>query len=118
MSKNRKQSSSRVVRRGGSRGQNKRPLGFEPLEDRMLLVIGAFDIPVAIEPGSVYDGVADVANGTGALLSTGRHVLTAGHVGDQSTGPGSGSDSKFTILTPTGSRTIATPSLERFPHPQ
>ncbi len=37
MSKNRKQSSSRVVRRGGSRGQNNRPLGFEPLEDRRLL---------------------------------------------------------------------------------
>jgi len=108
---------SRSERAPGRRSRGAGP-AIEILENRITPVLGAFDIPIAIEPGSVYDGVVDVGVATGALLSTGRHVLTAGHVGDQGTGLGSGSASKFTILTPTGSRTIATPSLERFPHPQ
>ena len=108
MSKNRKQSSSRVVRRTGSQGQNKRRLRFEPLEDRRLLVVGTFDIPAGVMPGSAYDGVADVGIATGALLSTGRHILTAAHVGAQNTGLGSGSSPKFSLLDAQGNPTSIT----------
>lgn len=48
-----------------------------------MFIIGAFDIPAEIDPASAYDGVVlmtEVLGGGGALLSTGRHVVTAAHV--------------------------------------
>jgi hypothetical protein len=65
-------------RRNKSTSQNT-DLEFQKLEDRNLLALGAFDIPEAILPGT-FDGVVSVGGFcTGTLLSTGRHVLTAGH---------------------------------------
>lgn len=75
-------------------GPRARRARFEPLEDRTLLVVGAFDIPAVVGTANGFDGVVAIdlgnsstatslqANGTGALLWTGRHILTAGHIPD------------------------------------
>ena len=76
----------------------RRKPGFEGLEDRRLLVIGAFDIPVPILAGEGFDFVAKFNNATGALLSSARHLLTAAHTGL----PGSAAAAKFVVLGPNG----------------
>jgi hypothetical protein len=81
-----------------------RYLSGECLEQRTLLVIGAFDIPL-LEAGSGYDGVARINRGTGALLSTGRHVLTAAHVSINGPAP-----ANFWVTSPTGVRKITSPA--------
>jgi hypothetical protein len=91
----------------------RRKLEIQTLEERATPVVGAWDIPTPIGPGAGFDGVARIANGSGALLNTARHMLTAGHVGTQDTGPGSGSSAKFDM--PWGVATIG--SAERHPHP-
>src|SRR5947209_6694754 len=68
-------------------------LGVEWLEQREMPVVGVFAPPPPIAPGAGYDGVVKltkpipgqpgvVGQGSGALLSTGRHILTAAHVVD------------------------------------
>ena len=76
-----------VARYGNRSEQNFRQLRLEPLEDRMLLVVGAYHIPEILEPGGDFDGVAigDPYGGGGALLWTGRHILTAAHVAGMET---------------------------------
>jgi len=60
------------------------------LEDRITPVLGAFRPAPIAELGSGYDGVVQLsvgdATGTGALLWTGRHILTAAHVVTNSQG--------------------------------
>lgn len=85
----------------------------EMLEDRACPVIGAYDIPGPIGVGEGYDGVARINNATGALLSTGRHLLTAAHVAN----PGSTADSRFVVSSLSGPVDIATPGLGFVPHP-
>lgn len=60
-------------------------LVVEPLEERCVPVVGAFATPASIAPGTLFTGVVrlDVSGGSygsGALLDTGRHILTAAHV--------------------------------------
>jgi hypothetical protein len=55
-------------------------LGAEPLESRIAPVLGAFAPAPIVEPGTGFDGVVEVGLGSGSLLYTGRHVLTAAHV--------------------------------------
>jgi Ca2+-binding RTX toxin-like protein len=59
-------------------------LAVHQLEDRFMPVVGAFAIPDPILPGAGFDGVVQVGtatgSGSGSLLSTGRHILTAAHV--------------------------------------
>ena len=64
-------------------------LGVEPLEDRRMLVIGAFAIAPLVNPSEGFDGVVALDFGsssnptvldarcTGSLLTTGMHILTA-----------------------------------------
>ena len=82
---------NRSTRRTAFKGEMCRDLRVEPLEDRRLLVLSAFATAVHVEPGEGYDGVVGIdysnsstettlASGcTGSLLTTGRHILTAGH---------------------------------------
>lgn len=57
----------------------------ESLEERLLLVVGAFAVPDIVLPGEGYDGVVRLTGsngvlGSGVLLDDGQHVLTAAHV--------------------------------------
>jgi hypothetical protein len=62
-------------------------LAVEQLEDRMVPVVGSvYELP-ALAAGTSYDGVVRIQNlstpaitASGALLSDGRHILTAAHV--------------------------------------
>ncbi|MGD9647493.1 MAG: hypothetical protein AB7U73_17395, partial [Pirellulales bacterium] len=70
-------------------------LRCERLEDRRLLVVGAFEVAPIVNPGGGFDGVVALdfssvstnttlhADFTGALLSTGRHILTTAQAFDQ-----------------------------------
>src|SRR5690242_14172263 len=76
-------------------------LGVELLESREMPVVGMFATPPPVAPGTGFDGVVKVSAvgggfGSGALLSTGRDILTAAHVVD---GDGDGvADSTFNVL--------------------
>ncbi|MEJ7638595.1 MAG: trypsin-like serine protease, partial [Singulisphaera sp.] len=72
---------------------NKARRGFWPaildrLEDRIVPVLGAFDVPTLIASGAGLDGVVEFGSNanargcTGTLLNTGRHILTAAHCVD------------------------------------
>lgn len=52
---------------------------LEHLEERLAPVLGALAIPAPVAPGTGFDGVVDLSGCTGALLSSGRHILTAAH---------------------------------------
>src|SRR5687767_4536813 len=91
--------------------RTRRPLCIEPLTDRITPVLGAYDIPAEVLPGTQYDAVAALAAGTGSMLSTHRHVLTVAHVGAQDD---VGSSPKFK-LTPT--KSVTTPALKRTADP-
>jgi len=62
---------------------------LEPLESRRMFVVGAFEIPETVLPGSLFDGVVHLSGNSsafasaptcsGSLLPSGRHILTAGH---------------------------------------
>lgn len=57
---------------------------LEVLEGRLAPVVGGTQVP--IEPPSGFDGVVQINGGcTGALLYTGRHILTAAHCVDSAT---------------------------------
>jgi hypothetical protein len=72
-----------------ARRPRKAHLGLEALETRLAPVVGSFAIPPEVAPGTGYDGVVRLevldhddnidGIGTGTLLSTGRHILTAAH---------------------------------------
>jgi hypothetical protein len=83
---------------------------LDRLEDRTTPVLGAYNIPAEVLPGTVYDAVAAIAAGTGSMLTTHRHVLTVAHVGAQDD---VGSSPKFK-LTP--SKSVTTPALARTAH--
>lgn len=83
--------------------QGRRRLAIEPLESRLAPVVGAFNFPTAAVPGGEFQGVVRVdvpaiggfgtrPGGSGSLLFTGRHILTAAHVvdtnGDRVVDPG------------------------------
>jgi hypothetical protein len=59
---------------------------LEALETRMTPIVGAFGLPAVVGPGAGFDGVNQVSSpsgaGSGTLLATGMHVLTAAHVVD------------------------------------
>jgi hypothetical protein len=63
-------------------------LDIEQLEHRLAPVVGAFAFAPTVNPGTGYDGVVKIINpttggaGSGALLFTGRDILTAAHVVD------------------------------------
>jgi hypothetical protein len=61
-------------------------LTVERLEDRLTPVVGAFNLAPPVAAGTDFDGVVFVdtptGSGSGTLLYTGRHVLTAAHVVD------------------------------------
>jgi len=65
-------------------------LAVTPLEARITPVLGAFEPAPRVEPGTGFDGVVQLlvgdGTGTGALLWTGRHILTAAHVVTNSQG--------------------------------
>ncbi|MFO0879071.1 MAG: trypsin-like serine protease [Gemmataceae bacterium] len=62
-------------------------LRLEPLEARLAPVVGAFAEAPAVPPGTGYDGVVLLeslspfggSTGSGSLLETGSHILTAAH---------------------------------------
>src|SRR5262245_35173521 len=85
----------------------------ELLEDRLCPVIGAYDIMGPIGVGEGYDGVARINRATGALLSTGRHLLTAAHVADSGDSPGS----RFVVTSLSGPVAISTPGAGFVQHP-
>jgi len=62
------------------------PLRVEPLEGRCNPVVGALAEAPITSTGEVFDGVVQVSVaggvGSGTLLYTGRHILTAAHVVD------------------------------------
>ena len=78
-------------RRKTLRNVSRRRLAMEPLEDRRLLVIGAFNPAPETGRGTGFDGVVGLdldGNSTptsidsecsGTLLNSGRHILTASH---------------------------------------
>src|SRR5262245_36573038 len=72
----------------GPRPRQPRALVLERLETRLAPVIGANAFAPAVPRGGDFDGVVQLTNtagnvsGSGVLLSTGRHVLTAAHVVD------------------------------------
>ncbi|HMF16067.1 MAG TPA: trypsin-like serine protease, partial [Gemmataceae bacterium] len=79
-----------------------RRLELEPLEARMMPVIGAFSPATISKPGDSFDGVVQVAGanygGTGTLMADGRHILTAAHVVDSDGTSGTfGADGDVTI---------------------
>jgi len=59
-------------------------LNLQALERRDTPVVGKFDLAPIAQPGTGFDGVVQVSvgdgAGTGSLLYTGRHILTAAHV--------------------------------------
>src|SRR5687767_1854893 len=63
-----------------------RPLRVEVLEARATPVVGAFAPAPEVTAGNGFDGVVQVfvgeAAGSGTVIYTGRHVLTAAHVVD------------------------------------
>ena len=68
---------------------------LEPLCDRVLPIVGAGRLADFALPGEGFDGVVKITReagggrtvrGTGTLLSTGHHVLTAAHVVDNDAG--------------------------------
>ncbi|HEY8504067.1 MAG TPA: FG-GAP-like repeat-containing protein [Gemmataceae bacterium] len=81
-----------MIRRGSSRSPARRvshgPLSAEALEQRSTPVVGALDFAPAAEPGTGLDGVVflrapDGLTCSGALLYSGRHVLTSAHCIDR-----------------------------------
>ncbi|MFO0845934.1 MAG: calcium-binding protein [Gemmataceae bacterium] len=64
----------------------RRPLTLEPLERRVVPVVGAHGLAPEVGRGGDLDGIVLVEQGsgygTGALLADGRHILTAAHVVD------------------------------------
>ncbi len=62
-------------------------LHVEEMETRITPVLGATELAPLVTPGTGFDGVVQITvtiggqmfNGTGSLLSTGRHVLTSAH---------------------------------------
>jgi hypothetical protein len=73
--------------RARPRQRRRTVVGVEALETRLAPVVGATAIPLPVDPGAGYDGVVrltteDLHSCTGALLRTGRHVLTAAHCVD------------------------------------
>ena len=84
-------SQSLNVRSQSVQRKRKTRLELETLETRALPVVGAWSLPAAVEPGGDYDGVVKLSvlyngneyfSGSGSLLASGRHILTAAHVVD------------------------------------
>jgi hypothetical protein len=84
-------------------------LRLESLGDRITPVLGAYDIPAEVLPGTQYDAVASVALGTGTMLNTHRHILTVAHVGAQDD---VGSSPTFYLP----GKSFTTPALKRTAH--
>ncbi len=61
--------------------KRKIPLELETMEDRLAPVVGAFSVPPVLSPSDGFGGVVHISSSegdcSGALLSTGRHILTA-----------------------------------------
>lgn len=64
-------------------------LGLEQLDNRIMPVVGAFNVPTAIRPTANWAGVVlirqspdDVGGASGTLLTGGQYILTAAHVVD------------------------------------
>ena len=84
-------SRNRQFRRQRFRSAMSRAMRVELLEDRRLLIVGAFEVAPIVAPGTGFDGVVaidfsltsdamTISSGcTGSLLTTGRHILTAAH---------------------------------------
>ncbi|VTR97448.1 FG-GAP-like repeat-containing protein [Tuwongella immobilis] len=68
-----------------------RQLAVSRLEDRVTPVVGAFDVPALVGDDVAYQGIIQfgdtpqASSATGALLTTGRHILTAAHTVDSNT---------------------------------
>lgn len=86
--RNKRRSSSRPAHR------KTRTMTLEPLQERWTPVVGAFSVPAALD-WSKHDGVVQVnatfsngrsVMGSGSLLSSGQHILTAAHVVTQDSG--------------------------------
>lgn len=63
--------------------------GLELLDDRVMPVVGAFNVPKAIQPSRSWAGVVqirqsqdDIGGASGTLLPGGQYILTAAHVVD------------------------------------
>jgi hypothetical protein len=68
----------------------RRPFSLEQLESRLVPVVGPHGLAPEVGRGGDLDGIVMVEQGsgygTGALLSSGRHILTAAHVVDGASG--------------------------------
>lgn len=86
-------------------------LGVERMEDRLTPIVGALSPAQAIDAtiSSAFDGVVQVNGGSGSLLWTGRHVLTAAHVVDRNL-DGVSDSSNVRIQFDTRSGPITVPS--------
>jgi hypothetical protein len=99
----RRKSHGRRVRRTAFREGLDRNLQFELLEDRRLLVIGAFAFASAVPRGDDFDGVVRLPGCTGSLMHTGTHILTAAHCVDSdgtsgTFGPDGASSARFDLV--------------------
>jgi hypothetical protein len=107
----------------GARKQGRWPLALEPLEQRLMPVVGLSAPPPAIPPGGNFDGVVHVnagANslGTGALLYTGTDILTAAHCVTGGTGKQARPDGVTVQFDmPSGPVVIPVPASDIFIHP-
>ena len=102
-STSRPKSHLRKLRRSTFREGLDRNLQFEPLEDRRLLVIGAFAFASAVPRGDDFDGVVRLPGCTGSLMQTGTHILTAAHCVDSdgtsgTFGPDGASSARFDLV--------------------
>jgi hypothetical protein len=86
---------ARLLHRPATKARPAPRLGVVLLEDRVTPVIGANGFAPAVAAGGAFDGVVEISTlissgstttsigGTGSLMSTGRHILTAAHVVDR-----------------------------------
>ncbi len=53
---------------------------LDNLEERCNPIIGSLDDAMIVARGGGFDGVVQAGTGTGSLVYTGRHILTAAHI--------------------------------------
>ena len=107
------------------RQRKRRRPGFESLEERRLLVVGAFSPPDPLPPAS-FSGVVQLTHNksggnntacSGTLLTSGRHILTAAHCLTNGNGTIDSFSTTVRFLTPSGSYPLTVAAAQYQVHP-